>query len=81
MTVIDDDQRTRRGRDGIIGRAFGKPSGCSQATKTMFSGSGLLRSLRTAATGRKLGVISDARYRFDSGVDPLPQVAPRLPRR
>ncbi len=26
--------------------------------------------MRTAATGRKLGIISDARYRFERGVDP-----------
>jgi phenylalanyl-tRNA synthetase beta chain len=26
--------------------------------------------LRTAATGRKLGMVSDARYRFERGIDP-----------
>lgn len=66
MTVIADDS-SAEGVAGIIG---GEHSGCSETTTNVFLEAAYFDPLRTAATGRKLGVISDARYRFERGVDP-----------
>ncbi len=44
---------------GIIG---GEHSGCSEATVNVFLESAYFDPLRTAATGRRLGINSDARY-------------------
>ena len=66
MTVIAD-------RDGVLGIAGvigGEPSGCTEDTVNVFIECALFDPVRTAATGRKLGVDSDARYRFERGVDP-----------
>lgn len=52
---------------GVIG---GAATGCTQATVNVFIESAYFDPLRTAATGRKFGVESDARYRFERGVDP-----------
>ena len=61
------DDKSAEGIAGIIG---GEHSGCSETTKNVFMEAAYFDPLRTAATGRKLGVISDARYRFERGVDP-----------
>ena len=66
MTVIADDA----GPEAIGGIIGGEPSGCSEATVNVFLEAAYFDPLRTAATGRKLGVTSDARYRFERGVDP-----------
>jgi phenylalanyl-tRNA synthetase beta chain len=66
MTVIADDQRAL-GIAGIIG---GEESGCSEATTDIFLECATFDPVRTARTGRALQVISDARYRFERGVDP-----------
>ena len=66
MTVIADD-RSAEGIAGIIG---GEHSGCSETTANVFMEAAYFDPLRTAATGRKLGIVSDARYRFERGVDP-----------
>ncbi len=66
MTVIADD-KSAEGIAGIIG---GEHSGCSESTKNVFMEAAYFDPLRTAATGRKLGIVSDARYRFERGVDP-----------
>lgn len=66
MTVIADDNSA----EGIAGIIGGEPSGCSETTTNVFLEAAYFDPLRTAATGRKLGVISDARYRFERGVDP-----------
>ncbi len=66
MTVIAD-------RDGVLGLAGvigGEPSGCTEETVNVFIECALFDPVRTAATGRKLGIDSDARYRFERGVDP-----------
>jgi phenylalanyl-tRNA synthetase beta chain len=52
---------------GVIG---GEPTGCTEATTEMFIEAALFDPLRTAATGRRLNIQSDARYRFERGVDP-----------
>ncbi|MEP7174214.1 MAG: phenylalanine--tRNA ligase subunit beta, partial [Aestuariivirga sp.] len=66
MTVIADDNSA----EGIAGIIGGEHSGCSETTTNVFLEAAYFDPLRTAATGRKLGVISDARYRFERGVDP-----------
>ena len=66
MTMVADE-RVAEAFGGIIG---GEPSGCSEATVNIFLESAWFDPIRTAATGRKLGVHSDARYRFERGVDP-----------
>ena len=66
VTVIADDAGVL-GFGGVIG---GEPSGCTGATTNVFVEAALFDPLRTAATGRKLQIESDARYRFERGVDP-----------
>ncbi|MHA1189492.1 MAG: phenylalanine--tRNA ligase subunit beta [Alphaproteobacteria bacterium] len=67
MTVIADDN----GAEAIGGVIGGEASGCSDGTVNVFVESAWFDPIRTATTGRRLGVISDARYRFERGVDPL----------
>jgi len=52
---------------GVIG---GEATGCSEATTEIFIEAALFDPIRTAATGRKLNIASDARYRFERGLDP-----------
>jgi phenylalanyl-tRNA synthetase beta chain len=52
---------------GIIG---GEKTGCSEATTDVLIESALWEPMNIAQTGRKLGINSDARYRFERGVDP-----------
>ena len=66
VTVIADDHGAL-GLGGIIG---GEPSGCTAGTRDVFVESALFDPVRTAASGRRLGIESDARYRFERGVDP-----------
>jgi phenylalanyl-tRNA synthetase beta chain len=66
MTVIADD-RTAEGIAGIIG---GMESGCTGETTDVFLEAAYFDPVRTATTGRKLGINSDARYRFERGIDP-----------
>jgi phenylalanyl-tRNA synthetase beta chain len=48
----------------------GEDTGCTEDTTEVLLEAALFDPLRTAATGRKLQIISDARYRFERGVDP-----------
>ena len=66
MTVIADDEAAES-IGGVIG---GERSGCTDETVNVFLEAALFDPVRTAATGRKLGIQSDARYRFERGVDP-----------
>ncbi|MBM3570255.1 MAG: phenylalanine--tRNA ligase subunit beta [Alphaproteobacteria bacterium] len=66
MTAICDDSGAL-GLGGIMG---GQSTGCTADTKTVFVEAALFDPLRTAATGRRHGIQSDARYRFERGVDP-----------
>src|SRR5271155_118729 len=52
---------------GVIG---GEATGCTEATTEVFIEAALFDPVRTAATGRKLNISSDARYRFERGLDP-----------
>ena len=66
MCVIADDAAAR----GIAGVMGGEDTGCSDTTTNVFIESALFDPVRTAATGRKLQLQSEARYRFERGVDP-----------
>ncbi len=66
MCVIADEARVL-GLGGVMG---GEYSGCTNETKDVFIESAWFDPTRTAKTGRKTGIISDARYRFERGVDP-----------
>ena len=66
MTLICDDA----GPQGIGGVMGGLHSGCSAETVNIFVEAAYFDPVRTAATGRKLRINSDARYRFERGVDP-----------
>jgi phenylalanyl-tRNA synthetase beta chain len=48
----------------------GEASGCSEQTTDVLIESALWNEINIAQTGRKLGINSDARYRFERGVDP-----------
>ena len=65
MIVISDD-KSLHGIGGIMG---GLESGCSMNTKNVFLEVALFDPISVTKTGRKLNVQSDARYRFERGVD------------
>ena len=66
MCVIAD----RTGVESLAGIMGGEATGCSGATTDVLIESALWNPANIAETGRKLGVTSDARYRFERGVDP-----------
>ncbi len=66
MVVIADDERVH-GIGGVMG---GAGAGCGPDTTNVFLEVALFDPIRIAATGRKLAILSDARYRFERGVDP-----------
>ena len=66
MCVIADDAAAR-GIGGIMG---GEDTSCTDATVNVFIESATFDPVRVAATGRKLQLMSDARYRMERGVDP-----------
>ncbi|TMJ59704.1 MAG: phenylalanine--tRNA ligase subunit beta, partial [Alphaproteobacteria bacterium] len=59
-----------RGVESLAGIMGGEASGCSEATTDVLIESALWNEINIAHTGRKLGINSDARYRFERGVDP-----------
>lgn len=67
MTVIADDAEVHD-IGGIMG---GEASGCSADTSEVLIEAAWFTPERIGATGRKLGINSDARARFERGVDPL----------
>jgi len=66
MIVIADDN----GPQGIGGVMGGMASGCTEDTKNVFLEVALFDPIRISEAGRKLGILSDARYRFERGIDP-----------
>ncbi len=66
MTVVCDEAGPQA-LGGVIG---GDATGCTDATTEVFIESAWFDPTRTAATGRALKIASDARYRFERGVDP-----------
>src|SRR5437588_3589350 len=66
MCVIADENAV----ESLAGIMGGEETGCSADTTDVLIESALWNPLNIAQTGRKLGINSDARYRFERGVDP-----------
>jgi phenylalanyl-tRNA synthetase beta chain len=66
MCVIADE----KGVESLSGIMGGEASGCSETTTNVLLESALWEPLNIAQTGRKLGIVSDARFRFERGLDP-----------
>ncbi|MGD0719901.1 MAG: phenylalanine--tRNA ligase subunit beta [Roseiarcus sp.] len=66
IVVIADD----RGVESIAGIMGGQHSGCDETTTDVLIESALWDPNTIARSGRKLGIVTDARYRFERGVDP-----------
>ncbi|MGC2783226.1 MAG: phenylalanine--tRNA ligase subunit beta, partial [Roseiarcus sp.] len=66
MVVIADEN----GVESIAGIMGGEHSGCDLTTRDVLIESALWDPTNIAHTGRKLGIMTDARYRFERGVDP-----------
>ena len=66
MCVIADENDV----ESLAGIMGGEASGCDENTTDVLIESALWEPLNIAQTGRKLGINSDARYRFERGVDP-----------
>jgi phenylalanyl-tRNA synthetase beta chain len=64
--VIADDN----GVESIGGIMGGEHSGCDENTVDVLIESALWDPMNIAKTGRSHGIITDARYRFERGVDP-----------
>ena len=65
MCVIADDAKA----EALAGVMGGEESGCTDDTVNVFIESAIFDPSRTAQTGRKLNLMSDARYRFERGID------------
>ncbi|MCW5734579.1 MAG: phenylalanine--tRNA ligase subunit beta [Enhydrobacter sp.] len=66
VSVIADS----RGVHGIGGVMGGEETGVQEDTTEVFLEVAYFTPIKVAATGRKLGIQSDARYRFERGIDP-----------
>ncbi len=64
--VIADDN----GVESIAGIMGGEHSGCDERTTDVLIESALWDPMNIARSGRALGIVTDARYRFERGVDP-----------
>ncbi|MEC8794976.1 MAG: phenylalanine--tRNA ligase subunit beta, partial [Pseudomonadota bacterium] len=65
MTAISDDN----GVESLAGIMGGLESGCTEETVNVFLEAAFFDPIRTATTGRALKINSDARYRFERGID------------
>src|SRR5262245_12993471 len=66
ICVISDEH----GVESLAGIMGGETSGCDENSTDVLIESALWNEINIAQTGRKLGINSDARYRFERGVDP-----------
>lgn len=66
MYIIADEN----GPESIAGIMGGEHSGCDENTTDVLIESALWDPRMIARTGRELGIVTDARYRFERGVDP-----------
>ncbi len=67
VVIADETGGTLEGIGGIMG---GEASGCTLETNEVFLEVALFDPVRVATSGRRLGILSDARYRFERGLDP-----------
>ncbi|MEL6768161.1 MAG: phenylalanine--tRNA ligase subunit beta, partial [Pseudomonadota bacterium] len=80
LTALDDKDYTlepgmmaisdAEGVESIAGIMGGSASGCTEETVNVFVESAYWDPVTIAATGRRLKINSDARYRFERGIDP-----------
>jgi phenylalanyl-tRNA synthetase beta chain len=71
--TLDDSVCVIADQDGVeslSGIMGGEKTGCDETTTDVLIESALWNELNIAKSGRKLGINSDARYRFERGVDP-----------
>ena len=61
------DAKAAHGIGGVMG---GQETGVQPDTTEVFLEVAYFTPIKVAATGRKLGILSDARYRFERGLDP-----------
>ena len=66
MTVIADEHDA----EALAGVMGGERTGCTEETVNVMLEAAYFDPVRTAMTGRKLNLQSDARFRFERGVDP-----------
>jgi phenylalanyl-tRNA synthetase beta chain len=66
MVAICDDS----GPESLAGVMGGEASGCDETTTDVLIETALWDPHNIARTGRRLGIVTDARYRFERGVDP-----------
>lgn len=66
VNIISDDN----GPESLAGIMGGEHSGCDENTTNVLIESALWDAMMIARTGRDMGIITDARYRFERGVDP-----------
>ena len=66
MIVICDEKKII----SLAGVMGGLNSSCDENTKNILIESAYFMPENVASTGRKLNIISDARYRFERGIDP-----------
>ena len=72
MTIISDDG----GVESLGGIMGGEGSACDENTNDVFIEAAYFDPARTARTGRILQIPSDARYRFERGIDAPPSPFP-----
>ncbi len=58
------------GVQSLAGVMGGEATGCDEATTTVFIEAALFDPIRIALTGRRHQIVSDARQRFERGIDP-----------
>jgi len=71
--VLDEDNvviADEAGVESLAGIMGGQASGCDEATTAVLIESALWDPVNIARSGRRLGIVSDARYRFERGIDP-----------
>ncbi|MGA9412449.1 MAG: phenylalanine--tRNA ligase subunit beta [Roseobacter sp.] len=66
VTLISDAENV----ESIAGVMGGLATGCTEDTTNVFIEAAYFDPVRTAYTGRALKINSDARYRFERGIDP-----------
>lgn len=66
MLVVADE----KGPQALAGIMGGLESGCQMDTTTVFLESAYFEPKTIGRTGRALGIVSDARHRFERGIDP-----------
>ena len=59
-----------RGVQSLAGVIGGEATGCDEGTSSVFLECAVFDPVRVALTGRRHGIVSDARQRFERGIDP-----------